>query len=91
MANPYPKMLWEQWGTGGYNLVLIQERLQEKPMFATNISGGSGGGGGGGGEGGGSSHVSSSIQCNLKYGHQNHITRIFKYFQFLDNTGASLN
>ena len=45
-------------------------------------------GGGGGGEGGGSSSVSSNIQYNLKYGHQNHITRRFKYFQFLDNTVA---
>jgi hypothetical protein len=31
-------MLWERWGMGCYNLVLIQERLQEKPMFATNIT-----------------------------------------------------
>ena len=44
--------------------MLIQERLQEKPMFATNISCCSGGGGGGCGEGGGSSSVSTSIQCN---------------------------
>jgi hypothetical protein len=29
-------MPWERRGTGGYNLVLIKERLQEKPMFATN-------------------------------------------------------
>jgi hypothetical protein len=26
LANPYLKMLWERWGTGGYNLVLIQVR-----------------------------------------------------------------
>jgi len=46
---------------------------------------------GGGGEGGGISSVSSNIQYNLKYGHQNHIIRRFKYFQFLGNTVASLN
>lgn len=86
-------MLWERWGTGGYNLVLIQVRkaAREAEVCWRRHCCCSGGGGGGSGEGGGSSSVSSSVQCKLKYGHQNCTTRRFKYFQFLDNTVISLN